>query len=110
QLTYIAFFSYNAKADGQLVALNDDTLLKTTQAQQTTPMMVITNLGEKNYSSSIAHALFTDSKAQNRLIRNIVSTMKQKGFRALNIDFEHIDEKDKQLYNRFLQTLVPIVK
>lgn len=110
QLTYIAFFSYNAKADGQLVALNDDAPLRTTQGQQTTPMMVITNLGEKNYSSSIAHALFTDSAAKNKLIRNIVSTMKQKGFRALNIDFEHIDEKDKQLYNRFLETLVPIVK
>jgi spore germination protein len=110
QLTYIAFFSYNAKANGQLTALNDDTPLKNTLARQTIPMMVITNLGEKNYSSSIAHALFTNPAAKSKLIQNIISTMKEKGFRALNIDFEYIAEKDKQLYNLFLETLVPIVK
>jgi spore germination protein len=73
-------------------------------------MMVITNLGEENYSESITHSLFTDSEASERLIQNIVTTMKQKGFRALNIDFEHIKENDKNLYNQFLEKLVPAVK
>ncbi|WP_028777464.1 glycosyl hydrolase family 18 protein [Shimazuella kribbensis] len=110
QLTYIAFFSYNAKANGELVHLKQNQPLETAHKQNVTPMMVITNLGEKNYSPEIAHKLFTDPIASKRFITNIVTTMKQKGFRALNIDFEHMYEKDKKLYNGFLETLIPIVK
>jgi spore germination protein len=109
-LTYFAFFSYNVNANGQLVALQDDKPLYVAKQQGVTPMMVITNLGKENYSASIAHSLFTNPDSFARLSKNIVQTMQTKGFRALNIDFEHIAEADKPLYNKFLATLIPIVK
>jgi spore germination protein len=109
-LTYFAFFSYHATADGQLIPLQDDQPLHVAKQQGVTPMMVITNLDTNNYSANIAHSLFTNSNAFTQLSKNIISTMKAKGFRALNIDFEHIAEADRSLYNKFLATLIPIVK
>src|SRR5690606_16503226 len=40
---------------------------------------------------------------QNTLLTNIVNTMKRKGYRGLNIDFENVLPSDREPYNRFLQ-------
>jgi len=109
-LTYAAFFSYQVKPDGSLIPLPDAVPLNAARKKRATPMLVVTNFANGNFQPEIAHRIFTDPAASQRLIRNIVSVMKQKGYRALNVDFEHIAEKDGQLYNRFLQTLFPILK
>lgn len=109
-LTYVGFFNYRALPDGNLVPLNDHAPLQATKKHKATPMMVITNLGEENYSEDVAYQIFTDPIVSNRLIGNVLQVMKDKGYRALNVDFEHIREKDIKLYNSFLAKLLPAVK
>ncbi|PTX64535.1 spore germination protein [Melghirimyces profundicolus] len=109
-LTYVSFFSYRVKSDGDLIPLNDKDPLRVTRNHGALPMLVITNFHEGNFQPDIAHRIFTDPKASKRLIRNVVRVMKQKGYKALNVDFEHIREKDRLLYNGFLETILPIVK
>ncbi len=109
-LTYIGFFSYRAQSNGDLIPLNDEASLAATRRKNVVPMLVITNYGEGNFSPDIAHRIFTDRAASERLIHNVIRVMKQKGYRALNVDFEHIREKDRNLYNGFLATLLPRVK
>ncbi|WP_026677271.1 glycosyl hydrolase family 18 protein [Fictibacillus gelatini] len=108
-LSYVAFFSYRVKPDGSFIPLNDKMALSATRKSGATPMMVVTNFSEGNFSPAIAHAIFTDKKASNQLIQNVIKTMKAKGYKALNIDFEHIRPKDRQLYNGFLETIIPEV-
>ncbi|TCS93578.1 glycosyl hydrolase family 18 protein [Hazenella coriacea] len=109
-LTYVSFFNYRVKSDGSLVHLNDLTPLQATRQKQAIPMMVITNLGEDNYSPEVAHTLFTTPKMADRLADNVIKVMKDKGYRALNIDFEFIQETDQKLYNDFLGKFIPKVK
>lgn len=109
-LTYVGFFSYRVQPNGDLVALNDDAALAAAKRKNAIPMLVITNFANGNFQPDIAHRIFTDPKASKRLIQNVIRVMKQKGYRALNVDFEHIYEKDRQLYNGFLATLLPQVK
>ncbi|MFC4545119.1 glycosyl hydrolase family 18 protein [Paenactinomyces guangxiensis] len=109
-LTYVSFFSYRVKPNGDLIPLNDEAALAATKRNRSVPMLVITNFAEGNFSPEIAHRIFTDRAAGNRLLRNVIRVMKQKGYRALNIDFEHIQEKDRNLYNSFLRTFLPQVK
>ncbi|MFC7442229.1 glycosyl hydrolase family 18 protein [Laceyella putida] len=109
-LTYVGFFSYRVQHNGDLIPLNDTASLKATRHNNAIPMLVITNFANGNFQPDIAHRIFTDQVVSRRLINNVIQVMKQKGYRALNVDFEHIREKDRQLYNGFLATLLPRVK
>lgn len=109
-LSYVAFFSYRVNADGSLVPIKDTEALSATKKSGAIPMMVITNFAEGNFSPDIAHRIFTDKTASNSLIKGVIQTMKAKGYEALNIDFEHIRERDRELYNGFLETILPQVR
>ncbi|MCD7035788.1 glycosyl hydrolase family 18 protein [Metabacillus sp. GX 13764] len=106
-LSYTAFFSYRAKKDGSLIPLNDAIPLKAAKKTGTAPMMVLTNFTEGNFSPEVAHNIFTNKAASKNLIAGVIHTMQTKGYKALNIDFEHIKEKDRELYNGFLETIIP---
>jgi spore germination protein len=109
-LTYVAFFSYQVNKDGTLKSIKDWAALNQVKKSNSIPMMVLTNFTEGNFSADVAHSIFTDKKASKTLINSVISTMKQKGYQALNIDFEHIHEKDRELYNGFLETIIPLVQ
>ena len=106
-LTYVAFFSYQVNKDGTLKPIKDYAALNAVKKSNSIPMMVLTNFTEGNFSSEVAHTIFTDKTASKTLIGSVISTMKQKGYKALNIDFEHIKEEDRELYNGFLETIIP---
>lgn len=105
-LTYLSIFSYQAKEDGSLTAIDDEKWIQTARQNSVAPIMVITNIRETGgFSSDIAHALLNDGDVQNNLINNVVSTMQQKNYYGLNIDFEYIYPYDRQSYNAFLRTI-----
>lgn len=49
-------------------------------------------------------------KIRERLITNVLTIMNNKGFRALNIDFENMHPADREPYNRFLREITKRVK
>ncbi|MGG1574261.1 glycosyl hydrolase family 18 protein [Fictibacillus sp. NRS-1165] len=109
-LSYVAFFSYRVKPDGNLIGIKDDQALAAAKKQGSVPMLVLTNFTEGNFSPDVAHKIFTDKTVSERLIKNVIQTMRAKGYKALNIDFEHIRSKDRELYNEFLASILPRVK
>lgn len=109
-LTYVAFFSYLVQPDGNLTPLNDAAPLVATKRHRAIPMLVITNFAKGNFQPDLAHQIFTDPAATRRLTQRVIQVMKEKGYRALNVDFEHIRETDRQQYHQFLRTLLPQVK
>lgn len=109
-LSYVAVFSYRVKPDGSLIRVDDKAAIAAINRSGAIPMMVLTNFLEGNFSPDVAYRIFTDKLASKRLIQNVLNTMKSKGYKALNIDFEHIRPKDRQLYNGFLETIIPTVR
>ncbi|HET7626859.1 MAG TPA: LysM peptidoglycan-binding domain-containing protein [Bacillales bacterium] len=105
-LTYLSPFSYRVRTDGTLVPLNDTAVLEAARAQNVTPMMVITNTRDSGFSSDVAHAILTSTAVQDRVISNVLSTMRTKGYAGLNIDFEYVYPDDRDNYNAFLQRVV----
>jgi spore germination protein len=104
-LTYISMFSYRVTTNGELEPLNDTAAVNTTRSNRVAPMMCITNFIEGNFSSTLASAIFKNRELENRLFNNIATIAKQKGYRAINIDFERIDPDERELYNQFLTRL-----
>ncbi|EIJ78769.1 glycoside hydrolase family 18 [Bacillus methanolicus PB1] len=105
-LTYASPFAYIMRTDGGLDAINDTPIIQASLAERVVPMMSITNFTYRDPGSRLAHTILSSSELQNRLLTNIVNTMRNKGYRGLNVDFENIYPADRELYNQFLQRAV----
>jgi spore germination protein len=105
-LTYMSPFAYIIRADGGLDSVNDTAIIQAALAEKVVPMMGITNFTYKDPGSRLARTILSSTELQNRLLTNVINTMKEKGYRGLNIDFENVYPADRELYNQFLQRAV----
>ncbi|MEK3883944.1 LysM peptidoglycan-binding domain-containing protein [Paenibacillus sp. PL2-23] len=105
-LTYLSPFSYRVQPNGSMQPIDDSPVIGAAYEHRVAPMMVITNFENGTFSPEIAHTVLTDSGVQASLINNIAAVMKEKGYLALNVDFEYIPPADREAYNGFLERLV----
>lgn len=105
-ISYLSPFSYHAGRDGSLTPVNDTTVLNLAKGQGVAPLLVMSNWEGSMFNSDLAHTILNDDAVQQTLITNILATMKTKGHRGLNIDFEYIYPYDREPYNQFLQRVV----
>lgn len=106
-LTYITPFSYQVRADGSLITIQDTTILSTARNYRIAPLMAITNFQGGTFSTELGHAILSNPTSVNNLINNVISTMRAKGYYGLNVDFERILPEDRELYNNFLRKIAP---
>ncbi|MDD4494708.1 MAG: glycoside hydrolase family 18 protein [Eubacteriales bacterium] len=109
-LTYISPFSYTVNEDGSLNPINDTAILQAAQRYNIAPLLVITNFRNGNFDSNLVHNILASTAVQDLLINNILTTMRNKGYYGLNIDFERIPPEDRELYNAFLRRVVAALK
>lgn len=105
ELTYITLFSYKIQTDGTLVELDDQQLRDAALANRVAPMMAITNISEEGFSSELIHEVLNNQQSYTHLITTVSNTMQDRGFKALNIDFEYVLPEDRELYNSFLRDI-----
>jgi spore germination protein len=104
-LTYLSVFSYRVKADASLEPVNDSAVTEAAKQNRVAPMMVITNFAEGNFNPEISSAILTNRTLENKLFANVLNVAKQKGYRAINVDFERIYPQQRNLYNAFLERM-----
>lgn len=105
-LTYLSIFSYQVRPDGSLNTIDDQKWIDLARRNRVAPVMVVTNIREGgSFNSDITRQLFADPAAEQKLIDNIISTMKQKNYYAVNVDFEYLFPADRENYNRFITNL-----
>ncbi|MFJ7935949.1 LysM peptidoglycan-binding domain-containing protein [Sporosarcina sp. NPDC096371] len=105
-LTYWMPFVYSVQEDGSLTTLDDTAMLQSANAERIVPVMTITNFSATAAGSGLAHTVLSSSELQEKVLNNILSVMKEKGYQGLNIDFENVYPADRNFYNQFLQRAV----
>lgn len=105
-LTYSSLFAYSMTETGGLSPLNDTAFVQASLDHRVVPMMCVTNFTYKDPGSKLAHTILSSSDIQDRLIENILTTIKAKSYRGLNVDFENVYPQDREGYNQFLQKAV----
>jgi len=105
-LTYMSTFSYKITTDGNMIPLDDTAILAIAKSEQVAPLLTLTNFGQRTFSSNLAHTLLTNPTLQDTLITNIINTLRSKGYRGINIDFEYVLPEDRENYNQFLRLVV----
>ena len=111
-LTYATPFTYGFRPDGSLVELEDQTLLTLAREMGTGALMHLSTLtDEGNFSNELSHLVFTDPSVQNSLVDHVLRTIREKGSRGLDVDFEFRPAGDAPAYavliRRFREALSP---
>jgi spore germination protein len=108
-LTYLSPFSYHVTAAGGLEPPGEDPVLSIARDERIAPMMVITNWLGTMFNSDLAHTVLNDAAVQDRLVQNVLATLRAKQHSGLNIDFEYIYPQDREPYNRFLERMSTVL-
>lgn len=102
-LSYLAPFTYGFTKEGSLIDLDDGRLITASVGLGTSPLMHLSTLTEDGgFSNELASALFADEAAQDRLIGEVLVTMRNKGYEGLDIDFEFIYPEEADAYAAFI--------
>lgn len=105
-LTYFAPFTYGITAEGSLVTLNDEALIRIAKEYGVHPLLHLSTLTEGGgFSSTRASLVFDNPGIRTDLIDEIISVTEQKGYRGVDVDFEFIDPEERFEYINFLQEL-----
>lgn len=102
-LTYLAPFSYEVSRDGSLTAPPMDNFVQIASNQNTSLMLVVTNLEEGEFSQELGHIILTVQAVQNTLLDSIVNVAQEVGFSDVHFDFEFLPSDDREAYNDFLR-------
>jgi len=105
-LTYLSPFAYLIKEDGTLQTITDIPVIKVAKTKKVIPLMSITNFSSTALGANLAHIVLSNPQIIERLLSNIITIMKEKGYLGLNVDFENVLPADRELYNSFLQRTV----
>lgn len=105
-LTFLTIFTYGFTNEGDLIEPNDTTLINLALDYGVMPTMLISTLtSEGTFSNELARTLLNDYELQTILINNIVDKMEEKGYKALDIDFEYLPVENRQSYIDFVTRL-----
>ncbi|WP_099156692.1 LysM peptidoglycan-binding domain-containing protein [Virgibacillus ndiopensis] len=105
-LTYLSPFMYSIQTDGSITEMQEEPLLEAARATNVSPLLVITNFQEGNFSSDLVATILRNPSLQETLITNILEEIRTKGYTGLNIDFEYVYPEDRENYNAFLRRVV----
>jgi len=104
-LTYLTVFTYGFTDAGDLITPDpDDTdIVNIVNEYSARPVMLISTLTEDGvFNNQLSSRLFKNPQAQDNLISNILENMRQKGYYALDIDFEFVLAEDADDYVDFV--------
>ncbi|BAB06011.1 glycoside hydrolase family 18 protein [Halalkalibacterium halodurans] len=102
-LTYVSVFSYQVTREGELIPVPDEPSLEASALFAIAPVLVITNIEGDNFNPELGEAILQSEALQDKVLTEAISVMEEKGYRSLNIDFEHLRPEDREPYNAFLR-------
>jgi len=104
-LTSVGLFEYHPDEQGNLSTLYGESAITTAWNKGMIPYATVTNLGSKGFDDELAHKVIGNSTVRKRLINNIFSMLHKNELKGVIIDFEGIQNKDRQHFNTFIKEL-----
>ena len=105
-LTNLTPFTYGITETGELVDLDDRSLIAAARYMDVAPLMHLSTLTrEGNFSNELASLVLNDMTVQNRLVSNIIAKLQERGYTGLDVDFEFVFARDAVPYANFIDRL-----
>lgn len=98
-LTFISIFTYGITPEGNLIPLNDEPIITAARQNGVLPLMVLAAMdAEEKFDSNLAKTVLNDPAARQRLVQNILTTVRTKNLAGVDFDFEFLFPEDRVLY------------
>ncbi len=110
-LSYISVFGYKTVDSANILEIDDEDIIRLAKEYKVTPIMVLatsTNKGRESYEA-IFHILY-NKELIDKHIENILSILHRKGYQGLNISYQYINEKNRQVYEDYTEKLAARLK
>lgn len=106
-LNMVSLFSYSFSENGDIKQVDEvqSNTLEYSKNSNIAPIAVIHNINNGKFDRDLIHKILVNSEQRKNLINNIVIMLAKEGYVGVNIDFENIDIKDKDLYSNFIKEL-----
>lgn len=104
-LSEIAVFSYGFTAAGDLIppTLDDRWMVQEALRMGVMPTLTLTPLGaDGHFNNNLVSVLVNRQPVQRRLVNSLASVMLEKGYQAVNIDFEYVLKEDRDGFTTFV--------
>lgn len=99
RLTWLCNFSYGIRADGSIIDLQDQNMIRAARTAGVRPIMVLTPINETgHFDTTNLVAVFNDPIARANLINNIDEIINRKGLGGINFDVEYLPLEYAQAY------------
>lgn len=110
-LTYLCISGNQITNEADIISINDDEIIRLTKSFGVVPIMLISSLiqEELNYVDS-TYNLLNNEILLEKLINNIMQTLKNKGYQGLCITIEYLSSFNFILYERYIKKLASIFK
>ncbi len=103
---YLAPFTFGVSESGGVVDLNDAALLRLAERYGVTPVFHLSTLTEDgSFSNERAAYVLSDPGRQAALADTVVSLAVDRGYGAIDVDFEFIYPEQAEQYAQFVTTL-----
>ena len=105
-MTCLTPFTYGLNAEGGLLPLEDSALLAAAGAGGSRPLLHLSSLTEAGqFSNQRAQLVLSSPGRQAALIDQVLSTVAEKGYQGVDVDFEFLSGAYREAYVAFLQSL-----
>ena len=103
---YLTPFTYGLTYSGNLLNLDDERLINIAKEYGTKAAMHISTLDESDrFDSNLASNILSNPDLQEILYEDVRKVAKEKGYSAIDIDFEYINGSESEEYANFVAKL-----
>lgn len=105
-LTTLCIFSYGFTVGGDLIPIEDEEIIEITRKNGVDPLLVLTPLGpDGNFNNNLVSAVAQSVAVQDKLIAQLLQTVKEKNYAGVDVDFEFIQKDDGPGYANFVRKM-----
>ncbi|MCM1496327.1 MAG: glycosyl hydrolase family 18 protein [Bacteroides sp.] len=104
-LSRLSIFSYGFTGEGALIPpMVDDTFMISQALEyRTAPFLTLTPFDASGrFNNQLISEIINNAQARNQLLNNLVTTVSEKGFQGVDIDFEYILAEDRIGFAEFV--------
>ena len=104
-LTSLFVFSYGFTTEGELIPpnLDDSFMIADAREAGTAPILTLTPFGaDGHFNNRLISSLVNNGEVKQKLLENLLSTLSEKGFAGVDIDFEYILPEDRVPFADFV--------
>ncbi len=104
-LSELPIFSYGFTEEGILIppSRSEDWMIAMTKEYGVQPILTLTPFDESgNFNNQLINELINNQQSVERLIQNLLEVMYAKGYVGVDIDFEYILAKDRDVFTAFV--------